>query len=112
MTRSFRNSTPCGSPAVGLQTPSDVAVIRRNTWPSRRDPEWTRRLGVRPRCACMHHGSGPDGSTEYKSAARYRAAGEHAQEVVSMSPTTKKAHPALKPAAGLAIVKGYVASRW
>jgi hypothetical protein len=29
-----------------------------------------------------------------------------------MSPTTKKAHPTLKPAAGLAIVEGYAASRW
>src|ERR1700737_889948 len=41
----------------------------------------------------MHHGSGPDGSTEYKSATRYRVQGELASEVVSMSPTTKKSSP-------------------
>src|SRR6202011_2222987 len=32
----------------GLPTTSEVTVIRWNTWPLRRDPEWTRRPGASP----------------------------------------------------------------
>jgi hypothetical protein len=52
-----------------------------------------------------------DGSTEYKSATRYRVQGGLASEVVLMPPTTSP-HLDLKPAAGLATVKGCVAARW
>jgi hypothetical protein len=57
----------------------------------------------------MHHGSDPDRSTEYKSATRYRVQGGLASEVFFLPPPTS-ARPDLKPAAGLATVKGYVAT--
>jgi hypothetical protein len=64
-----------------------------------------------PRCACMHHGTGPDRPTEYKSATRYRVQGGLASELVLMPPpASSRRH--LKPAAGLATVKGCVAARW
>ncbi|MGV7214546.1 hypothetical protein, partial [Bradyrhizobium sp. UFLA05-112] len=63
------------------------------------------------RCACMHHGSDPDRSTEYKSATRYRVQGGLASEVVFLLRWTSDG-PDLKPAAGLATVKGCVATRW
>src|SRR5260221_4182986 len=58
-----------------------------------------------PRCACMHHGTGPDRPTEYKSATRYRVQGGLASEVVLMPPTASSRRN-LKPAAGLTTVQG------
>src|SRR5260370_37023187 len=51
-----------------------------------------------PRCACMHHGSGPDGSTEYKSATRYRVHGGPAS-VGGLTPPPTSPCPGLQPAA-------------
>jgi hypothetical protein len=52
-----------------------------------------------------------DGSTEYKSATRYRVQGGLASEVVLMPPTASLRRD-LKPGSGLAAVKGCVAARW
>ena len=70
-------------------------MIRTNTWPSRRDPEWTRRLGASPpmRMHASWFWSGWINRIQVCDAIS-RPRRTRLGEVVSMSPTTKSSpHP-------------------